>query len=363
MTPFRRAFTLIEILVVVVILSSLMAIATPVITLVQRQVKVTATQAVMKKVDTALRLFKTDFGVYPGRLSYPDAMDDLSQPQLFNRLFYHVGTRIASADRAAIMADAQAGAGMFASPATTVTHVGSEIVGEPRADWNAGYRNDYAILINRMAREQARLAAVSGNLWLPGPVLSPHSGTSATMDKRAMPVFTAAASIGRPGWANDYLRGDIERRHVSGDSILDAWGRPLVYICQALPGIGGQAAIIKEQSVTVRQPKRYGLGPIGFDPNTGPGPALGATRPHLLYGGRITLSTDDAGDLQPTPTDPVHCPDLSNLKRSDIRYFAAPGYATEFELWSCGRDARFAYMRDEAVNADNVSVVPYLKGL
>src|SRR5690606_26760717 len=139
-------FTLVEILVVMAIIATLSAMVMPLLSIIQQRVKVTTTQSVLRKADTAIRMFKTDLGAYPGRMGYPAAWSDSLPLRDFNRLFYHVGTNIAAADRQAILADAQSGAAMFSSPATAVTHLAGEIVNEPRSDWNASYRNGYATL-------------------------------------------------------------------------------------------------------------------------------------------------------------------------------------------------------------------------
>lgn len=370
-SPRGEGFTLVEILVVMSIISILMGLLVPCIGIMRRMAAKSATQAVMKKVDTCLRLFKTDWEVYPGQLSYPD----LSGGAIFtNRLYYHLGTDLAPAQRQAILDDAAAGGAKFAYNASAggegtqpspLTYTYVHITNEPRSNWNDGYRRGYAALANRMARQQARLAAISGNLWLRGPVITSNR-TNVLVDKSATPVFPAprASDTGPgPGWAHDYLEGDIERRFVRGDAIVDSWGRPLVYICQAIPGISGAATMVWQGKSSIRENRRYGLGPIGFDTATGPGPGLATTRPHLLYGGRVPLSKEDSGDGLPTPADATYFPDVDNLRHSDVRYYAAPGNAKEFELWSCGPDRGFGYMRDASVNADNLAAAPYDKGL
>jgi hypothetical protein len=335
----------------------------------QRLAKQSATQAVLKKVEIGLRLFHSDWEVYPGQLSYPILTTGLEST---NRLYYHIGTNISLTDRSSIMADADAAGQLYAYNSTqssegtqpsSLTYTFALINGEPRSNYNDTYRRAYAALINRMAREQVRLAAIAGNLWMKGQIVTSSSGGSITIDKSANSIFPTATSAANAGWATDYLSGDIERKYVDGETILDAWKRPLVYICQMIPGIAGSGARHWDHRVTVANTKRYGLGPIGFDPATGPGPALSATRPWLLCSGRITLSRDDAGDGKGVPADATYCPDTNDLLGSDIRFYAAPGMSQEFELWSCGRDQRFDYRRNAAVNADHLSATPYNKGL
>jgi hypothetical protein len=53
----------------------------------------------------------------------------------------------------------------------------------------------------------------------------------------------------------------------------------------------------------------------------------------------------------------------TTLLHSDIRSTAGGGFVMEFELWSAGPDGQCDVMRDAAVNADNLSALPYNKGL
>jgi prepilin-type N-terminal cleavage/methylation domain-containing protein len=77
-----RAFTLIEMLVVVTIITVLMGLMMPVLTIMRRFAKTSSTQAVMKKTDTALRLFHTDWQVYPGQMRYADLENAYLRDQL-----------------------------------------------------------------------------------------------------------------------------------------------------------------------------------------------------------------------------------------------------------------------------------------
>lgn len=364
---------MIELLVVMAVIVVLMGMMMPVLGIMRRFARTTATQAVMKKVDTGLRLFATDHICLPGQMSYPDLS---SGGAIDNRLFYHIGTDLEDVQRDRILADAESGAQKFNYNATAgsegaqpspVTFTFGLIVNEPRATWNDTYRRSYAALANRMAREQVRLAAVSGNLWMMGQVVTRNStGSTLIVDKSATPIFDLPAQSEAgpgPGWATDYLAGDLEPRYRQDLAILDAWKRPLVYVSQNIPAVSGTSTMHWNHTVSIRDNRRYGLGAIGFDPRTGPGPDVKATRPHLLYGGRIPLTVDDAGDGQPTPTHATFFPDATNLRGADMRFYAAPGFVRDFELWSMGPDGRFDWMRDAAVNRDNVSVQQYERDL
>lgn len=370
----RRGFSLIELLVAMGIIGLLAGMMMPMYAVVRKSSMKSATEFTLKKVDTALRLFKTDWDVYPGQVSYPD----LSGGAAFtNRLYYHLGSDLGDTHRQEILTDVATASAKFAYNAThgsegaqpsTLTFTRALMTNEPRSSWNANYTTSYAALANRMAREQVRLAAVSGNLWLRGHIVSTGPNPANIVSNKSataiLPSPRASEAAPGSGWACDYLAGELEARYISGQAIIDGYGNPLVYICQLVPGIGGVGARMWEERVTIRDNKRYGMGPLGFDPSQGPGPGLVTTRPHLLFGGRMPLGGIDAGDnLGPTPADATYFPDTSRPLHSDIRFYAAPAFSREFELWSCGPDRAFDYMRDAAANQDNISAVRYTKGL
>ena len=56
-------------------------------------------------------------------------------------------------------------------------------------------------------------------------------------------------------------------------------------------------------------------------------------------------------------------PDPGNLRHSDRRTYAAPGYEGDFELWSAGPDREFDWMRDDPRNVDNIPCAAYDKAL
>lgn len=357
----RAGLTLLELLIVVAVIALLAGMLMPVLGIVKRAMKRSATEMVLKRTDTALRMFRTDWGVYPTQASYPEPFTGRDFP---NRLYYHVGTDISwTADGSGtspaerVQADMATAESKFddRNPTPGLTFV--------VADITSGKTAKNAARLNRMAREQARLAVLAGNLDHRGPVIT-HGGATLA-DRRATPILgvgerSSAAAPG-PGWAHDYLGGSLEARYRNGDTILDAWGNALVYLCQAVPGV---KATNNPGMDTLLMHRNFGLGPMGFDPTTGPAPALvAAGRAKLLYYGRIRLSATDAGDGQPTPTHPTWFPDLADLRHADARYYCPPGQETEFELWSAGPDRAFDYLRDDPDNADNIAAVRYEKEL
>lgn len=63
--PGVGAFTLIELLIVMAIMAVLASMLSVMMTVAQRQGRITNSKAVMMQVDQAIRLFRTDMKVYP----------------------------------------------------------------------------------------------------------------------------------------------------------------------------------------------------------------------------------------------------------------------------------------------------------
>lgn len=104
------------------------------------------------------------------------------------------------------------------------------------------------------------------------------------------------------------------------ESLLDAWGRPLIYVSTVTPGSMGHLPVLGgHDRATDTDERRYNMGPQGRMPTTS--------------------------------------------RASDIRTTASAAYVLEFELWSAGPDGLFDAMRDAAVNRDNIAVQPYNRGL
>jgi prepilin-type N-terminal cleavage/methylation domain-containing protein len=350
-----RGFTLIELLISISIIAILAGMLMPMLGIVRESTKRSETEFVLKRIDTALRQFKADWGVLPYQTSYPDPVPAGASGGFPNRLWYHVGSDIswagpAPSDAERVKADMDAAEARY-----------DETTASPLKFLNADTGNTLGTSrVNRQAREQVRLGALSGNLSMCGVVISNSAGSVVT-DRSGIAVLTApdsAAITAGPGWACDYLAGQLDARFRSGGTIRDSWGSPLIYLNRTLPAIR-----TADNSYPIQ---RYGMGANCIHPTDvdGPGPNLrgAVNRPQLLYNGRIRLA-GVAGDGQAPPVINPWFPDGTQLMHSDVRYYSAPGYEDDFELWSAGRNTNFAYMRDDPVNADNIAVIKYNKGL
>ena len=376
----------------------------------QRQGRAANTKATMMKVDQAIRLFRTDMRVYPWQTDLGTAPDEPAawSNNLAWRLAWHPpasGTGTADnpdrltyqhgfhADIAAIQkrfrfvngcnvppsGNSSEGTHAFrnevqsaSSRTNLLVSAGSaqETIAQLKAyarRWipgTASLGNDCAgdaQALTRMAEEVTNLAYTAGQLpthaptgidatlpadkarfpledeRYPAMVISssstlpfrylPYNKAGFYGDDSRGPVLTAATAKAR-GWRGDYLsvattanpasgmRIDVDAR---GEAVVDAWGRPLVYVCTVRPGVRGYMPALTTSIFSGTREERYGMGPQGRDP--------------------------------------------TESLASDIRTTAGASYVLEFELWSAGPDGRFAALRDDPANRDNIAVLPYAKGL
>jgi prepilin-type N-terminal cleavage/methylation domain-containing protein len=341
-----RGFTLIELLVVMGILAVLMAVVLPIIGIAQRQARATATRSVMAKVDVALRLFRADIGSYPWQRTYADLAAGAAWT---NRLHYHLGTALEASALDNLRADIATVTTLYnVVPRYNPTTFGTGHAFDARdIDAGGAFGKDSAVMmLNRMALERATVAIFSGNIDIEGPQFPLRAYfpgyQNTAYARRTMPagklITPPAASSGSPGWGGDYLAGEIPARNRNGEAILDDWGRPLIYVCQAIEGMTS-APIFK-----------VGLGGAYF---------LRAADFGMLPAGRTTLGPVDRITGAAIVDHATRLPDVTQLRVSDRRYYAAPKLELEFELWSAGPDGRAAWMRDAADNRDNVPFTPY----
>ncbi len=323
-----NGFTLIELLVVIGILMVLLGLLLPILSLAERESRKSATRTVMVKVDTALRLFRSEIGPYPYQAKYADLAAGESWT---NRLYYHLGTDIADDDRIKVKADADAAGAIYSTNAITGDPPTSPHAYKEFDIWNNSNQAVGHDICNIMAEERVRLAVYSGHPKITGGVLSvPYYKVRRVLP--TTPLLATPASEARPGWAKDYLKGELPRRHVAGDAILDAWNRPIIYVCQVVEGM------ISAPSGSVGYVNAYyaGLHPLG----------------------RRSLADWDAITNEPLAAGPG-LPDATVLRRSDRRLWAPRGLELEFELWSAGPDGLADWMRDAVVNRENVSLQAY----
>ena len=398
-------FTLIEMLIVVVIVTILSGMVMTLISQAKRAAQRSATLSVERKVETALRLFKDEYVVYPYMLTYP-ALSSTAVGQYYpNNLHYRIGTNISTVtggDRDKVMADineakteyayngnlagpyggtsaipAQLGNVEFGQP-SGFTYTANMIITDgsihkyastptssafPIAPSTVAFEMSVCTDLNRMAQEWVTNAMVAGAVAVKGQVVFDQFGAVIT-NLSNQTILANPASASNPGWANDYLAGDLDARFISGNDIVDAWHHPLIYISQNIPGIKAYTSQTNGFSLMPYDTRYYGLGPQGFDAGSGPTTSVAnANRRVLLESGRILLNLSDAGDGQPSPTDATYFPYSGNLIQSDMRYYAASGYQTEFELWSAGYDGLFSYLRSDPANYDNISATDYNRGL
>jgi type II secretory pathway pseudopilin PulG len=310
---------LLELLIVVSVVVMLMGMLMPLINIANRMAKQTATRSVMIKVDIAARRFREDVGAYPYQRSYADPLANWT-----NNLAWHLGTTMDGDQYGDVTKDAKTAAAHYNTYVTTAPN-------------NHAF-ND--VMLTRMAAERARIMILAGNLDVKGPQTSNDvDNNGAVITVTAKPSTDLVTSPDSDGWADDYLEGELESRYRSGQQILDAWKTPLIYVCQVTPGM----------TPAVRVQNKRHLRAISFGL-------------HTL--GRTTLAERDALTGLNVAAHATYLPSLTALRHSDRRFYAAPRYEDEFELWSAGPDGKADWMRDaEPANRDNLSPTPYDKEL
>jgi hypothetical protein len=243
----------------------------------------------------------------------------------------------------------------YVLPPSTQVHNG-------QGAWNAptGFTCLSAIL-NRMGMERARMVAMAGATDLTGPIITAPSLGAPLVDLTSTPLMVSGTDYpaSYSGWCDDYFAGSVAAKFRNGGSILDAWGRPLIYVCQVLPRQRGTSMTYGNILFYPFDPGWYGLGTTGFVAHTGPWDSIvSARRWRLLQSGRVRVGAL-CEDGQVAPSDPTYLPDPGNPMGSDRRFYAAPGYENDFEVWSAGPDGTLDWTRSGAANNDNIGLFAY----
>lgn len=307
----RRAFTLIELLVVIAILAVLAGMLMPIVSMAQRKAHRTNTEALMRKVETGLELFRGEMDTYP----YQHHDTGSSFPEAPNRLAWTLGHDLDLAERAALNADLEAARRAYA-PGGSHVFKAADVDPEYSTSGNNFDRQRYeeiaAGVVNRMAIERAGLAVIAGNLTVTG-----------IRGREGAAVVPEPASS---GFARDYLGAELDQDRIAGEAIVDSYGNPLVYVC---PVVQGMRSVHVPECMNNDRWRSPPSKPVEVD----------------YYG----LDTQGRS--------------ITTSMASDIRVEAARPYAQGFELWSAGPDGRIHPMRDHPDNRDNIAATNYIRGL
>lgn len=348
----HSAFTLIELLITMSIIVFLTGMMMPLVTMAKRSSMKTVTMSTMAKAEAAIYQFKTDFKGYP----YCQLTNLADGDPWTNPLNNNIGTDISAAQQLAVKADMQAAAAPYGSnPPSTQTFVPSDVAANgvtwsgDTLNWTYPAQGQACVLLNRLGAERANEMMLIGEVQGCGVKMLSQTNTSTSgddtvqtitrtgRDLSAVPLVPNPQSQSEPGWAKDYLQGEVDAKFLKGNALLDAYLNPLIYICQVTPGVEYTWGNIEGAYIDIAYPALNGLAPVG----------------------RSTLETYLPGTSTAIAADPATLPDPSNLMHSDRRYWAAPGLELEFELWSAGPDGRMSFWRDDSANRDNIPCEPY----
>lgn len=411
----RNAFTLIELMVVVSIMTTIASLSVGVLSTAKNQAKITNTRSILMKVDQAVRQFRIDVSTYPFQTDMSDA--DTNAAKLTNNLGFRLAWKPADdAERQAYIrrfrADIEAinKAFYFQDGASTG-------IGMPTGDGTHAFRipgPSSVKMCNMMLNPGSLSAATPTSSWIPAASMDWHGHENWRFNTgkvacRLMSEWTCL-------------------RYISGQFDATATGDALTL--EAPQGIdpadpADKARYPKEDERYVTW--TYGTGIYKYVPynrhgalgNDTRGPVLSASSsiPDLETGAmhppvqgwrgeyladalRQRDASDSPGELDvdrkaildawgnPLIYVCMATPGVSGYSaqggshidenrygmqpgqrvvtaslNSDIRTTAALPYVREFELWSAGPDGKFDIMRNGTSNRDNVAILGYNKGL
>lgn len=282
----RRAFTLIEILVVIAIITILTGMAMPLLSVARTSAARKNTQSLLAKVETGLGLFKADMNVHPYAAHAPAAA---TFPAADNRLGWRLAHAMTTAERADLnddLAVVRAAYGPGGAQAVLTAAV-DPLVGSSQY-LHAG-------VANRLATERATLAVLAGNTGITG--LKNHPG---------MAVLPAAKS---QGYADDYISHDLAREDLQGDVVVDRYHKPLVYICPVIPAMREIYPADHSRPLRVDY---YGLGASGRTPTRSLASDMRTCAPERLCLGFELISQGEDGAIDPSRGHPANRDNISN---------------------------------------------------
>jgi prepilin-type N-terminal cleavage/methylation domain-containing protein len=332
--PIRRGFTLIELLVVVAIIGVLVGMLMPVLGLVRRSANRANTENLLRKVETGLTAFRRDVRSFPYFVPTFAAGDGAWTNDLGRRLARDMTTD----ERDDLRDDLDAIKAAYAMGIPPATNGSCYITPDMiRIETNQGNLQDPNIdgirgALSRALVERATVAVMAGNTGIQRTV-APAVAWGDWI--KAAAVLSAPKSR---GFGADYFGGEMQSRDLIevfdatananlAEGLKDAFGTPLLYLNPSVNGIVNHT--IQFTFADEGNSQRY----------------PGATIDPVRYGLRATGRT------------------ATLTLASDIRTTALEQHRFSYEAWSAGPDRRFAPLRNDLVNRDNLSTVRYAKGL
>lgn len=324
---------MIELLVVVLIIGVLAGMLMPVLGLVRRSANRTNTENLLRKAETALTAFHRDVRSFP--YCVPTFAADGSWSNDLGRRLARDMTMDESEDLKDDLAAIKAAYAMGIPPAANGScYISPAMIRTERgyADWSDPNLDGIRGALSRALVERASVALLAGNTGIQRTV-APGVAHG--------PWTLGAAVLSTPksrGFGADYFGGDLQPQELIkvfdatanadlAEGLKDAFGTPLLYINPSVNGIlnhpiqfsfSDESNSQRHPAATI-DPVRYILRPLGRT----------AT---------LTIA-------------------------SDIRTTALEQFIFSYEIWSAGSDKRFAPLRNDPSNRDNISATRFAKGL
>jgi prepilin-type N-terminal cleavage/methylation domain-containing protein len=306
-----RAFTLVELLIAIGIVSALIGLATPLLSLSRRQAYGTNTLSIMNRVLAAAQQFKSDNRGLPYlEWSLTPTPPTASTTPPANLLAYRLARTMSDADIAALNTDLDIAAAAYEPGGSA--YIASASWNQPRTQGWVDTTNlaaGSAVRLNILARRWATTNIMVGNVAVKKTV----TGASGWTPTGSVLVAAPASR----GYGDDYLGPWIPARCRVGDELCDAWGTPLLYLCPVQPGVRG----------------------------------------YYPWGGADLINTEWFGFALRSLRSATTSLD------SDLRNSALAQRVFGCELWSLGPDGVGSSSRVASTNIDNLPAEPYLRGL
>ena len=358
-----KAFTMIELMVAMAIMALLAAMVLPVLTIAGASNDKSSTRSLIGIVGSSIDVFKIEYGLPPipkgkrgdpiGASWYPNDTDGSWENQ---QLWWRLTTPMSMGDKLA-MYNAMDDKSLQVNEWQSFAHVDASFPYDPDAAKENQRIVDSVDAAKVESYKTEHYADRSHSKWTSSDPAdttpdASHNGFSARgwvaiylieiEEKRAV------EKVQRSYFTYPALaEGDIDESYIQDDTIVDAWGNPLMYICEVESPVGARMVPNRGQ-----QEQYDGIEPVAYD---------GYQRADML-----DRNNDNIVDQEDWLTEPAEAEQLINwngdsdvniLDWGDMRYYCRPGNGKGYLLSSPGEDEMCDTIWGREVNSDNINNV------